>query len=257
MLVFATFAYAQNRETVIGCIAGNVTMAFKPKLVAGKEVKTYVWNKVRGIYKDPSFAKFEPNISSELQTYFNEEHQVQNRLYHYPEEPDTLYLTDLRKSDEQQYTLVISYVNYVGTPTEYIIDLVVKDVCFENPKEVGKCAVTTCYTGDGGTLKMPGSKEQAVKGYELVKVCDEMTTGNYSCCNAAGTCLVQLLQESMGDTMPPDGLSNNTAIIAVVIVVVILVVIAVVLAVVFIKKRKDRGNQVPDRETQDEQKIPL
>lgn len=41
--------------------------------------------------------------------------------------------------------------------------------------------------------------------------------------------------------MPPDGLSNNTAIIAVVIVVVILVVIAVVLAVVFIKKRKDRG----------------
>lgn len=41
--------------------------------------------------------------------------------------------------------------------------------------------------------------------------------------------------------MPPDGLSNNTAIIAGVIVVVILVVIAVVLAVVFIKKQKDRG----------------
>lgn len=41
--------------------------------------------------------------------------------------------------------------------------------------------------------------------------------------------------------MPPDGLSNNTAIIAVVIMVVILVVIAVVLAVVFIKKQKDRG----------------
>lgn len=118
-------AGAQFRETVRGCVAGNVTMEFKPKLVAGREVKTYVWNKYRGLNKDPSFAKFEPSVSSQLEIYFNEEHQVQNRLFHYPEEPATFYLTNLRKSDQQQYTLVISYVNYVGTPTAYIIDLLV------------------------------------------------------------------------------------------------------------------------------------
>ena len=119
-------AFAQNRETVTGCIAGNVTMKFKPALLDGKEVKTYVWNKVRGVNKDPSFAKFEPSVSSQLEIYFNEEHQVQNRIFHNPEEPATLYLTNLRKSDQQQYTLVISYVDYVGTPTEWIIDLQVQ-----------------------------------------------------------------------------------------------------------------------------------
>lgn len=101
-------------------------MEFKPKLVADKEVKTYVWNKVRGVYKDPSFAKFEPNISSELEFYFHEEHQVQNRTFHNPEEPATLNLTNLRKSDQQQYHLVINYVKYVGTLTEHIIDLEVQ-----------------------------------------------------------------------------------------------------------------------------------
>uniref|UniRef100_A0A8W8P2Q2 Uncharacterized protein n=1 Tax=Magallana gigas TaxID=29159 RepID=A0A8W8P2Q2_MAGGI len=94
-------------------------MQFKPKLVDDKEVKTYVWNKVRGVH-----------------------------------------------------------------------------VCFEKPKEVGKCAVTTCYTGDNGVLKTPDGAKQTVMGYKLVKVCDEATSGNYSCCNAAGTCLVQPLQES-------------------------------------------------------------
>lgn len=119
-------AFAQNRETVRGCIAGNVTMVFKPKLVEGKEVKTYVWNKVRGDNKDPSFAKFEPNMSSKLEIYYDAEHQVHNRLFHYPKEPATLYLTNLRKSDQQQYTLAIGYVNYVGTPTEWIIDVEVQ-----------------------------------------------------------------------------------------------------------------------------------
>ncbi|XP_052716341.1 uncharacterized protein LOC128189011 [Crassostrea angulata] len=255
MPVFATLVFANNRETVIGCIAGNVTMKFKPALLAGKEVKTYVWNKVRGVQKDPSFAKFEPSVSSELETYYKEEHQIQNRLIHYPKEPATLYLTDLRKSDQQQYTLVISYVSYVGTPTEWIIDLVVKDVCFEKPKEVGKCAVTTCYTGDKGILKIPGSDDQAVNKSKLVKACDDKTSGNYSCCNAAGECLVQLLQKSMGDNMPSDGPSGNTGAI-VGGVVGALAVIAAVVAVVFIKNRRE-GHQVPGGENQDEQKVPL
>uniref|UniRef100_K1R016 Uncharacterized protein n=1 Tax=Magallana gigas TaxID=29159 RepID=K1R016_MAGGI len=74
----SSFAYvfADNREKVIRCIAGNVTMQFKPKLVDDKEVKTYVWNKFRGVHKDPSFAKFEPSVSSQLEIYFNEEHQT-------------------------------------------------------------------------------------------------------------------------------------------------------------------------------------
>uniref|UniRef100_A0A8W8JTG3 Uncharacterized protein n=1 Tax=Magallana gigas TaxID=29159 RepID=A0A8W8JTG3_MAGGI len=166
-------------------------MQFKPALLAGKEVKIYVWNKVRGVNKDPSFAKFEPSVSSELEIYFNEEHQVQNRLFHYPEEPATLYLTDLRKSDQEQYTIVISYVDYVGTPTEYIIELEVQDVCFEKPKTVDKCAVTTCYTGDNGVLKTPDDREETVNGLKVINVCENRTTGNYYCCNAKGRCIVQ------------------------------------------------------------------
>nr|XP_034337226.1 uncharacterized protein LOC105344305 isoform X3 [Crassostrea gigas] len=262
LVFFVTLAFAQNREIVTGCIAGNVTMQFKPALLDGKEVKTYVWNKVRGVNKDPSFAKFEPSVSSQLEIYFNEEHKVQNRLFHYPEEPATLYLTNLRKSDQQQYTLVISYVDYVGTPTEWIIDLQVQDVCFEKPKEVGKCAVTTCYTGDNGVLKTPDGAKQTVMGYKLVKVCDDKTSGNYSCCNAAGTCLVQALQESTdvvskpdsdvssnavvssGDNMPSDGSSGNTGMIVGIVIGVLLAVIAAVVAVVFIKNRRE-GHQVP------------
>eukprot|EP00105_Crassostrea_gigas_P033298 XP_011456625.2 PREDICTED: uncharacterized protein LOC105348756 [Crassostrea gigas] len=256
LVFFVTLACAQNRETVTGCIAGNVTMKFKPALLDGKEVKAYIWNKVRGVNKDPSFAKFEPGASPEFEIYYNSEHQVQNRLIHYPEEPATLYLTNLKKSDEQRYTIFISYVDYVGTPTEWIIDLVVEDVCFEKPKEVGKCAVTTCYTGDNGVLKTPDGARQTVMGYKLVKVCDDATSGNYSCCNAAGTCLVQALQESTGDNMPSDGPSGNTGMIVGIVIGVLLAVIAAVVAVVFIKKRRE-GHQVPGGENQDEQKVPL
>nr|XP_034337205.1 uncharacterized protein LOC117692685 isoform X2 [Crassostrea gigas] len=197
LFVLATLACAQNRDSVTGCIAGNVTMEFKPALLSGKEVRYYVWNKVRGVNKDPSFAKFEPRFSPQLEIYFNEEHQVQNRIFHIPEKPATLYLTDLRKSDQENYTLIISYFDYIGVPTEYIIDLQVQDVCFEKPKAVGKCAVSTCYTGENGVLKTPSSTVQAVKGYKQVKVCDDKTSGSYSCCNTAGTCLVQVFQESM------------------------------------------------------------
>nr|XP_034337212.1 uncharacterized protein LOC117692688 isoform X3 [Crassostrea gigas] len=274
LVFFVTLACAQNRETVTGCIASNVTMEFKPALLDGKKVKTYVWNKPRGVRKDPSFAKFEPGASPEFEKYYDNEHQIQNRLIHYPYEPLTLYLTNLKKSDEQQYTLVISYVDYVGTPTEWIIDLVVEDVCFEKPKEVGKCAVTTCYTGDNGVLKTPDGAKQTVMGYKLVKVCDDKTSGNYSCCNAAGTCLVQALQESTdvvskpdsdvssnavvssGDNMPSDGPSGNTGMIVGIAIGVLLGVIAAVVAVVFIKKRRE-GHQVPGGENQDEQKVPL
>ncbi|XP_052718006.1 uncharacterized protein LOC128190130 isoform X2 [Crassostrea angulata] len=203
LFVLITLAFAQNRETLRGCIAGNVTMQFKPALLADKEVKTYVWNKRRGVNKDPSFAKFEPGASPEFEIYYDNEHQVQNRLIHYPDEPATLYLTNLKKSDEQRYTVFIGYVDYVGTPTDWIIDLQVQDVCFEKPKEVGKCAVSTCYTGENGVLKTPDSTELAVNGYKQVNVCDDNTSGNYSCCNTAGTCLVQDFLEPMGILFPP------------------------------------------------------
>lgn len=136
LVFFVTLACAQNRETVTGCIASNVTMKFKPALLDGKEVKAYIWNKVRGVNIDPSFAKFEPGASPEFEIYYDNEHQVQNRLIHYPDEPATLYLTNLKKSDEQWYTIVISYVDYVGTPTEWIIDLVVEGmlITLEHPQ---------------------------------------------------------------------------------------------------------------------------
>lgn len=257
MLVFATLAFAQNRETVKGCIAGNVTMEFKPNLSIGGEVKSYVWYKPRGFQEDPSFAIYESNNSPDLSTFFDEDNKVSGRIFHYQEEPATLYLTNLRKSDENKYTLVINFVEHVETPTEYIVDLVVEDVCFENPKEVGKCAVTTCYTGDNGLLKFPDGKENAINGYKLVKVCDKMTSGNFSCCNAAGTCLYQVLQESQGDTMPPEGFSNNTAITVVVAVVLVLAVVISVAVVYFKVVKRRQGNQVPTRESVDDEKVPL
>uniref|UniRef100_A0A8W8JMS0 Uncharacterized protein n=1 Tax=Magallana gigas TaxID=29159 RepID=A0A8W8JMS0_MAGGI len=214
-------------------------MKFKPALLAGKEVKTYVWNKDRGVNKDPSFAKFEPNVSSQLEIYFIEEHRIQNRIFHYPEEPATLNLTDLRKSDQEKYTLVISYVNYVGTPTEWIIDLQVQDVCFEKPKEVDKCTVTTCYTGDNGKLKNPGNQTELVNGSKLLRVCDDSASGNYSCCNAAGTCLEQFLKVEE-DTMPLDDEPSSTVIITtLVIVLVIAVAVGVTTGVLlFLKNRR-------------------
>ncbi|XP_065933750.1 uncharacterized protein [Magallana gigas] len=183
-----------------------------------EEVKTYVWNKVRGKNKDPSFAKFEPSVSPELEIYYDEEHQIKNRIFHDHVEPATLNLTDLRKSDQEQYTLVISYVDYVGTPTEWIIDLQVQDVCFEKPKEVDNCTVTTCYTGDNGILKNPGNQTELVNGSKLLRVCDDSASGNYSCCNAAGTCLEQFLKveameqfDTVGAFPVSDSLNNAIA----------------------------------------------
>uniref|UniRef100_K1Q6F0 Uncharacterized protein n=1 Tax=Magallana gigas TaxID=29159 RepID=K1Q6F0_MAGGI len=69
-----------------------------------------------------------------------------------------------------------------------------KDVRFEKPKEVDKCTVTTCYTGDNGILKNPGNQTELVNGSKLLRVCDDSASGNYSCCNAAGTCLEQFLK---------------------------------------------------------------
>ena len=34
-----------------------------------------------------------------------------------------------------------------------LVDIIV-DVCFDEPKQVGKCAITTCFTGAGGELKV-------------------------------------------------------------------------------------------------------
>lgn len=40
---------------------------------------------------------------------------------------------------------------------------------------------------------MPGNQTEVVNGSKLVRVCNDSASGNYSCCNAAGKCLEQLL----------------------------------------------------------------
>lgn len=60
-----------------------------------------------------------------------------------------------------------------------------------------------------------------------------------------------------GDNMPSDGSSGDTGMIVGIVIGVLLAVIAAVVAVVLIKKRKDKGHQVPGGENQDEQKVPL
>lgn len=95
----------------------------------------------------------------------------------------------------KKYILNTVYQNILHSSLS-TINLEVKDLCFDKAKEVDKCLVTTCYTGKDGTLKTPGNHLQNVNGYREVKVCEESASGVYSCCNAAGNCLNQDLQQS-------------------------------------------------------------
>lgn len=54
-------ALAQNEETVRGCIAGNVTLKFKPTIFKQDYVSAFYWIKERWPHHDTSFAKFVAN----------------------------------------------------------------------------------------------------------------------------------------------------------------------------------------------------
>lgn len=66
------------------------------------------------------WAKFEPNKSTDITRYFL---KLDGRLFHNPIEPTNLYFRNLTDFDENEYTLFISYINYIGPPTEYILYL--------------------------------------------------------------------------------------------------------------------------------------
>lgn len=65
------------------------------------KILTYFWNKICGAYKDPSFAKFVPSEQGSFQTFYEDELHSKGRIFHHTDEPATLYLTNLRKSDEK------------------------------------------------------------------------------------------------------------------------------------------------------------
>ncbi|XP_078328191.1 uncharacterized protein LOC111103877 isoform X3 [Crassostrea virginica] len=178
-----------QRASVSGCIAGNVTLKFEPVIETDRNVSSYTWNKDIGPSRDPSFAKYEDQ-TNRFQTFMEE---IYGRIFHSPENPTDLILTNLRIRDAAKYTLVVRYVRFTGDSPEFIVDLSVKDVCFNERKEVGKCTITTCFTGENGILLTPNNSRISVNGFKEVKVCDDIERGNYSCCNAVGNCETRML----------------------------------------------------------------
>ena len=107
---------------VSGCIASNITLTFKPNIDPNRKVSSYTWNKDIGPNVDPIFAKFEP-LKNLLETFMDD---TKGRLFHYPEEPATLHITDLRESDTAKYTLVVRYEEFTGDSPEDVVTLNVK-----------------------------------------------------------------------------------------------------------------------------------
>lgn len=234
---FEAKAFAEDQ--VSECVAGNVTMEFKPDILKDEEVKSYTWIWDQGHESFHMFAKFEPNVSTDLITYFEDFHRLTGRIFHNPKEPTTINITDLRESDEAKYYLEIRYANFENY-TGYNIYLIVKGVCFDDPVEIKGCNVTTCYTGERGILKIPSNLTEAVNGSKLVKVCDESASGNYSCCNAAGICQEQVLKV-IEDTTPLDDEPGSPVIITTLIIVLVIAVAVVMTAgvLLFLKRRRE------------------
>lgn len=122
MFIFSS-AFAEDQ--VSECVAGNVTMEFKPDILKDEEVKSYTWIWNQGHESFHMFAKFEPNVSTDLITYFEDFHRLTGRIFHNPKEPTTINITDLRESDEAKYYLEIRYANFENY-TGYNIYLIVK-----------------------------------------------------------------------------------------------------------------------------------
>ncbi|XP_065934098.1 uncharacterized protein [Magallana gigas] len=190
-LCFVTAALAQNQ----GCIAGNTTLKFKHETLKCKMVIGYMWSVYKGMDLFIRYAMFEPNVSADLIIYNDDIFHHQDRIFHSPDEPATLYLTNLRKSDEVEYVLLpITCDTCVGGSCYRYERLTIKDICFDKAKEMGPCTLSTCYTGENGTIETPDNQTETVNGSELVTVCNESASGTYSCCNAEGKCLQQFFE---------------------------------------------------------------
>ena len=107
---------------MFGCIADNITLKFEPAIETDMIVVSYTWNKDIGPSRDPSFAKLEGQINR-FQTIMEE---INGRIFHSPENPTDLILTNLRISDAAKYTLVVRYEEFTGDSPEFIVDLSVK-----------------------------------------------------------------------------------------------------------------------------------
>ncbi|XP_055995816.1 uncharacterized protein LOC125671578 isoform X7 [Ostrea edulis] len=253
---------SQGMPITRACAGENVTLEFKPVVNESLTIQTFVWQKL-ALKGDTSFAKF-TNKEKNFDIYPDD---VQGgRLIHNhndKSEINNLILKNIRKSDSSQYVLVIRYTTFTSKDPEYVMQLEVKDVCFEAPKQEGGCAVSTCFTGDNGMLKLNNDSGSIVKvdGYKMVKVCENSrdhkihptvgmvnytdsihymypqlaASGNYSCCNADGVCMEQVFQilEKKEEEVKDGGVSVITAVV----IMAILVVVGVVMAVLLILQR--------------------
>lgn len=121
-------ALAQNQ----GCIAGNTTMKFKQEMLKGKEVISYMWSIHKGMDLFIRYAMFEPNVSTDLIIYNDDIFHQKDRIFHSADEPATLYLTNLRKTDEGPYVLQVqTCISYDGSKCHYDVHeyLTIKGRC--------------------------------------------------------------------------------------------------------------------------------
>ncbi|XP_061162985.1 uncharacterized protein LOC133172160 [Saccostrea echinata] len=236
------------QKTITGCISDNVTLVFDLPVNKSLTVDSYIWYKQILNPKDPSFAKYKV-ADKNFQIFVDD---VKDRLLHNHDDSSqlkNLVLLNVQKSDISKYVLVINYVNVTQQSSEYVLQLSVKDVCFENPRVKDGCVFSTCFTGENGKLTMTNETDmmQTVNGYTVIKKCTKGMSVSYLCCNAAGKCEEQMFKVPEHDK---DSNKNGGSAVPVIVGVIIgvLLVIAIVVAVVFFKLRKGKKQESPKDE---------
>ncbi|XP_061196737.1 uncharacterized protein LOC133205012 [Saccostrea echinata] len=181
------------QKTITGCISDNVTLVFDLPENKSLTVDSYIWYK-QALPRDPSFAKYKV-ADKNFQIFVDD---VKGRLLHNHDDSSqlkNLVLLNVQKSDISKYVLVINYVNVTQQSSEFVLQLSVRDLCFQKPEQVEGCAVSTCFTGENGKLTMIYGNEtgmtQTVNGYKVITNCTRGVSVSYKCCNAAGNCEVQ------------------------------------------------------------------
>ncbi|XP_062566714.1 uncharacterized protein LOC134229019 [Saccostrea cucullata] len=138
-----------SKKTIVACMNDKVVLSFDLPEKRNHTVDSYIWYK-QDVSGDPSFAKY-----TVAENKFEIYRDSQNRLLHNHNDSSqlgNLVLLNVKKSDVSKYVLVINYVNVTQQTSEYLLQLSVKDLCFEKPEQVEGCAVSTCFTGENGTL---------------------------------------------------------------------------------------------------------
>ncbi|XP_061196736.1 uncharacterized protein LOC133205011 [Saccostrea echinata] len=240
-IVFAVLGQ-ELKKTINACISDNVTLFFDLPQRKDLTVGSYLVYKydVKG---DPTFAKV---AEKKLETLMD---VVEGRLlidfYDDSSQLKNVVLLNVQKNDVSNYILVINYTNAAKQSPEYVLELPVKDICFENPKEKDGCVFSTCFTGEDGTLmNNETGMTETVNGYKVISNCTSGVTVSYKCCNAAGECEQQMLKvpEPVEDFDNSDSDENGgPSYLTIVGIFGVLIGLALIIGiVVFLMKRRNK-----------------